>query len=176
MYRIILLTAFLSLMFYGCTPTETEDFYEANYSNQTLYRNYDNPDYWLVNVRALYTAKVYKNETLIGDTTYLNNALFYRDVSNSVWKVIGTFGSDSLAVILRTKDSAYVRCQDSLIYRIKFSSPAPVLIGVTHSAIRDSSYINIGSAAIQTIDSINSDIDKYLTYPKWKEVIQKKYF
>ncbi len=176
MYRILLLTISLAIFFYGCTPNETEDYFEANYSNQTVYRNYDNPDYWLVNVRALYTAKVYKNEILIADTTYINNALFYRDVTSSVWKVIGTFGRDSLAVILRTQDSAYVRCQDSLIYRIKFSSPAPVLIGVTNTSMHDSSYADIGVTEIKTIDSLNSVLNKYLTYPKWKETIQKIYF
>lgn len=176
MLKQFLFLIITTLVFTACTPQETEDSNSVDFTNKTEYRNYDNSNYWFVNVHAVYTAKIYKNDILIGDTTYVNNMLFYKKTDNSYWKTVENFGKDSLAVILRTNDSAYVRCKDSLIYRVKFDSLITKLIGKSHSQIKDSTYSSIDSANIIKIDSINTALNKYLTYPKWKDAIMRKYF
>jgi len=180
MYRILLLSALSVLFLFGCTPTETNDLVEFEFSNQTEYRNYMHANNWLVNFHPVYAAKIYKNGVLISDTNrFVNNAILFcvkNDANNPNWKFIKTFGNDSLAVVLRTPESAHIRYRDSLIYQLLFSDLNPTVIDTNMVFMKDSTYKRITNASdIREIDSAMVYDEQFMTYAKWQETVKKRY-
>lgn len=180
MLKNILFLIITTLIFTACTPQETDDSKSVDFINKTRYRAYDHPNNSLVNVHTLYNAKIYKNGILINDTTYVNNAFFYKETENIYWKFIKSFGKDSLGVIYRSKDTALVRYKVLKNYRFVFANIDTSMVDTNSSNLPNINYQNLDSISarrdILKMDSINASRNYYLTYPKWKEAIMRKYF